>query len=76
MRFVTETRMKRLEELLRRIPGDDDRSYALHLLESIRADIERNYAEIQHPPDVGRLIRPTGDDNDAEGIITLRPRKR
>jgi hypothetical protein len=60
MRFVTETRLKLLEELLGTIPDPDDRSYALHLLNSIRADIDENYAEI------GRPIRVTGLNRQAE----------
>lgn len=49
MRYVTETRFKLLEQLCQSIPDLTDRSYALHLLHSIQADIDENYAEIQKP---------------------------
>ncbi|WP_248927598.1 hypothetical protein [Paenibacillus hamazuiensis] len=49
MKFVTETRLKQLEKLLQLIPEGNDRAYAIHLLNSIRCDIDENYAEIQKP---------------------------
>lgn len=49
MRFVTETRFKQLEEIIQSIPDPYERSYALHLIKSIQADIDDNYAEIQRP---------------------------
>lgn len=62
MRFVTETRLKRLEELLQSIPDHDERSHALHLLNSIRSDIHDNYAEIERPIGLSGFRRkPTGD---------------
>lgn len=61
MRFVTETRLKRLEELIQLIPEYDERSHALHLLNSIRSDIDDNYAEIEKPISLNGLKRrPNG----------------
>jgi hypothetical protein len=57
MRYVTETRLKLLEDLFLTIPDRKDRSYALHLLNSIRADIDDNYAEIQRPIQVSGISR-------------------
>lgn len=57
MRYVTETRLKLLEDLFQTIPDRKDRSYALHLLNSIRADIDNNYAEIQRPIQVSGSSR-------------------
>ncbi|TMV50043.1 hypothetical protein FE783_10790 [Paenibacillus mesophilus] len=57
MRYVTETRLKLLEDLCHSIPDRKDRSYALHLLDSIRADIDNNYAEIQRPIQVSGMSR-------------------
>jgi hypothetical protein len=53
MRFVTLTRFNTLEQLIRTIPDPSDRSYALHLLQAIRDDIDVNYAEIQRPIRLG-----------------------
>lgn len=57
MRFVTETRLKRLEELIQLIPENDERSHAIHLLNSIRSDIDDNYAEIEKPISLSGLKR-------------------
>lgn len=63
MRFVTETRLKRLEELIQSIPDSDERSHALHLLSSIRSDIDENYAEIERPFSLSGLKRRPNDQN-------------
>lgn len=62
MRFVTETRLKLLEDVIRTIPESDARSYALHLLESIRSDLEANYAEIVRPIRLESAVRRSGDE--------------
>jgi hypothetical protein len=49
MKLVTQTRLKVLEDLVQLIPDLNERNYALHLLKSIRSDIDDNYAEIQTP---------------------------
>ncbi|WP_189597262.1 hypothetical protein [Paenibacillus elgii] len=49
MRFVTKTRLDRLETLLRSIADEQQQKEALHLLESLKRDIEENYAEIRKP---------------------------
>ncbi|TVY11036.1 hypothetical protein [Paenibacillus cremeus] len=49
MKFVTDTRLKQLEDLVQSIPDVKERAFALHLLNSIRSDIDDNYAEIQRP---------------------------
>ena len=59
MRFVTETRLKRLEELIRSIPDPEEKSHALHLLDSIRNDIDDNYAEIEKPIGLSSIKRMT-----------------
>ncbi|WP_167336449.1 hypothetical protein [Paenibacillus tyrfis] len=51
MRFVTKTRLDRLQTLLRSIADEQQQKEALHLLESLKRDIDENYAEIR------RLIR-------------------
>lgn len=68
MRFVTETRLKLLEDAIRSIPDPDERSYAFHLLNSIRSDIDCNYAEIQRPIRLGDIGRPAGGDKPAKLI--------
>jgi hypothetical protein len=57
MRFVTETRFKLLEDLIQSIPENDERSLALHLLNSIRSDIDENYAEIKSPISLSSIRR-------------------
>ncbi|WP_165842162.1 hypothetical protein [Paenibacillus xerothermodurans] len=49
MRLVTKTRLDYLETLIKSIEDKTKQSEALHILESIRRDIEENYAEIQKP---------------------------
>lgn len=49
MRFVTKTRLDRLQTLLRSIADEQQQKEALHLLESLKRDIEENYAEIRRP---------------------------
>lgn len=49
MKFTTETRLNRLEELLREMENGPLQREALHLLQSLRRDIEGNYAEIRLP---------------------------
>ncbi|MEF3305008.1 hypothetical protein [Paenibacillus sp. GYB003] len=62
MRFVTETRLKLLEDVVRTISDPDERSYALHLLDSIRSDIEANYAEIVRPVRLESAGRTSGGE--------------
>ncbi|MBU7317509.1 hypothetical protein [Paenibacillus oleatilyticus] len=49
MRFVTKTRLDRLQTLLRSIADEQQQKEALHLLESLKRDIDENYAEIRRP---------------------------
>ncbi|MCP3772941.1 hypothetical protein NLX71_06335 [Paenibacillus sp. MZ04-78.2] len=49
MRFVTKTRLDRLQTLLRSIADEQQQKEALHLLESLKQDIDENYAEIRKP---------------------------
>jgi hypothetical protein len=49
MRFVTKTRLDHLQTLIRFIEDNNKQSEALHILESIKRDIEENYAEILRP---------------------------
>ncbi|MFB6364554.1 hypothetical protein ACFCP7_10870 [Paenibacillus elgii] len=49
MRFVTKTRLDRLQTLLRSISDEQQQKEALHLLESLKRDIDENYAEIRRP---------------------------
>lgn len=49
MRFVTETRLNHLKSLIQHISDEHTKKEALHMLESIRHDIEENYAEIRRP---------------------------
>jgi hypothetical protein len=52
MRFVTQTRLEHLQRLIRSMAnaGDGDiQKEALHILESLKRDIEENYAEIRRP---------------------------
>jgi hypothetical protein len=49
MRWVTKTRLDHLHTLLHNINDETTQSEAKHILESIRRDIEENYAEIQKP---------------------------
>lgn len=49
MKYTTEARLKRLEELLRQMEKGPLQREALHLLQSLKCDIEDNYAEIRLP---------------------------
>jgi hypothetical protein len=49
VRYVTQWRLDHLQTLLRSIEDRHIQSEAVHLLESIKRDIEENYAEIQRP---------------------------
>lgn len=50
MRFTTKTRLDYLGSLLTQsIEDTKKQKEALHLLESIKRDIDENYAEIQRP---------------------------
>ncbi|MDF2960657.1 MAG: hypothetical protein K0S39_2392 [Paenibacillus sp.] len=49
MRFVTKTRLNHLQTLMEYIGDSEKQKEALHILESIRRDIDENYAEIQKP---------------------------
>lgn len=64
MRYVTDTRLNMLESILRTIPDDENRSYALHLLNAIRDDIEQHYAEIQRPIRVSGIRRPEREQSE------------
>ncbi|NOU96620.1 hypothetical protein GC093_25865 [Paenibacillus sp. LMG 31456] len=63
MKFVTQTRLKVLEDLVQLIPDLNERSYALHLLKSIRSDIDDNYAEIQKPISLSYISRRSDKKN-------------
>lgn len=49
MRYVTQWRLDHLQTPPRSIEDRHIQSEAVHLLESIKRDIEENYAEIQRP---------------------------
>ncbi|ALS22382.1 MULTISPECIES: hypothetical protein [Paenibacillus] len=49
MRFVTKTRLDYLQSMIQAMGNDDEHKLALHILESIKRDIEENYAEIKKP---------------------------
>ena len=49
MRLVTKTRLEYLQTLIESISDDKKQREALQLLESIKSDIEENYAEIRRP---------------------------
>lgn len=49
MRFATETRLNHLLSLIQAINDENKRKEAIHMLGSIRHDIEENYAEIRRP---------------------------
>lgn len=49
MKYTTEARLKRLEQLMREMENGPLQREALHLLQSLRQDIEGNYAEIRLP---------------------------
>ncbi|SCW41527.1 hypothetical protein SAMN04487970_100654 [Paenibacillus tianmuensis] len=49
MRFGTKTRLDRLQTLLQSIADEQQQKEALHLLESLKRDIDENYAEIRKP---------------------------
>jgi hypothetical protein len=70
MKFVTQTRFKMLEDLVQMIPGLDERSYALHLLKSIRSDIDDNYAEIQNPISLSCISRRSDEKNNSVNKLT------
>jgi hypothetical protein len=54
MRWVTKTRLDHLQSLVQSITDVTKLSEANHIIESIRRDIEENYAEIQKPIRVDR----------------------
>ncbi|UUZ79083.1 hypothetical protein LJK88_28075 [Paenibacillus sp. P26] len=49
MRLVTKTRLDYLQTLIESINDEKKQREALQLLESIKSDIEENYAEIRRP---------------------------
>lgn len=49
MKFTTEIRFNRLEALLREMEKGPLQREALHLLQSLRDDVDANYAEIRRP---------------------------
>lgn len=49
MKFTTLTRLKYLEKLLQSVDDEKSKQEALHIIQSIKSDIEENYAEIIKP---------------------------
>lgn len=63
MRFVTKTRLDYLQTMIQAMGNDEEHKLALHILESIKTDIEENYAEIQKPIRLHDKLRDRSGEN-------------